>query len=31
VDLLQRCFIWDPERRVTAEDALTHPVFKEVR
>lgn len=28
LDLLERMFIYDPQRRITALDALKHPYFK---
>jgi len=28
-DLLQRCLVWDPARRLTAEQALRHSFFKQ--
>lgn len=31
IDLLQRCFKWSPELRISAEDALSHPYFDSVR
>lgn len=28
VDLLQRCLVYDPSRRITADEALRHPFFE---
>lgn len=30
LDLLQRIFIYDPEKRITAKEALDHPFFHEL-
>lgn len=29
LDLLQRIFVYDPKKRITAKEALRHPWFKE--
>ncbi len=30
IDLLERMLTWDPEQRVTVQDALKHPYLKEM-
>ena len=30
VDLIQKLLIYDPEKRITAEDALKHEYFKDL-
>jgi len=30
LDLLQKIFVYDPNRRITAKEALQHPWFKEI-
>ena len=30
VDLIQKCLIWDPERRLRPDDAIRHPWIQEI-
>ena len=30
LDLLKRCLVYDPKKRISAKDAMAHPFFRDI-